>query len=75
MAQQRHPSYAPFSPEERYTIRRSVAEDHSSVPCPRCHKTLESGPPVAGGGSIGEVWVVRCEDCQRQMVVQGWFTG
>jgi hypothetical protein len=59
----------PFSAEEAATIRRSVATPGAPVECPRCGTRLTSGLPLAGGGSVQMVWLLRCASCRRSMVV------
>jgi hypothetical protein len=56
---------APFSPEEAEQIRAQLAHPGGRLECPRCHRALESGPPVAAGGSILGVYLVRCPECRR----------
>jgi DNA-binding response OmpR family regulator len=61
---------APFAPEETATIRRAIVTAGARLACPRCGGDLESGAPIGGGGSIALVWLLRCEPCQRSVIVR-----
>jgi hypothetical protein len=34
-------------------------------PCPHCGAALNTSEPIAGGGTVGPVWQIHCEECGR----------
>ncbi len=52
-----------FSKNEAAKIRDMLGQESGQFACPRCGAELLVGTPVAGGGSVGPVWEVRCADC------------
>jgi hypothetical protein len=71
MTEPKKPStHTPFSPEEIQTIQRVMREGATKIPCPRCGAPLASGMPVAGGGTVGFFWLLRCDACQRGLTAR-----
>ena len=57
---------APFGPEEAEAIRRMLATG-VRLECPRCREPLESGTPVAAGGSVLDIYMLKCPTCRRAL--------
>jgi len=58
---------APFAPEDAEAIRRMLATPGAKLECPRCHGPLESGTPVAAGGSVLDIYMLACRPCRRAL--------
>lgn len=58
-------TFAPYSPEEAGRLREAVRAGVEPLVCPRCGGRVTSGPPIAGGGTVGSFWLLRCDACQR----------
>ena len=62
---QKRSGHTPFSREEIEAIQGVMREGKATIPCPRCGTPLASGMPVAGGGTVGFFWLLRCDACQK----------
>lgn len=60
---------ATFSHEEIKVIRHMLSTWDKPAVCPKCDSELSVSGPVAGGGSVGLVWRVECEACDRMAFV------
>ena len=58
-----------FSEAEQDTIRGSILASKGQPMCPRCGESLETGLPVAGGGTIELIWQIGCAGCETGMLV------
>ena len=52
-----------FSKDEAAKIRDMLGQESGQFACPRCGAELFVSAPVAGGGSVGPVWEVWCDNC------------
>ena len=62
-------SPAMFSRAETAKIREMLGAQGVAPICPHCRSELSVGHPAAGGGSIGPVWPVWCQRCNREALV------
>jgi hypothetical protein len=60
---------AVFSREEVHGIREALGTG-AKAQCPHCRSALVVHGPVAGGGTQGPVWQVRCEGCRRVAMIR-----
>ena len=58
-----------FSREEARLIRDMMGTQGSQVACPCCGESLTVEGPVAGGGSQGSVFEVKCDPCHRIAII------
>jgi len=63
-----------ITPRGRYTlddaarIRRMLIETPGSADCPKCGCALQL---MTGANHEGGIWFVRCESCERSIVLDG----
>lgn len=54
-----------FTRQQAQVIRIALRMGRPLPPCPHCGAALTTSDPIAGGGTVGPVWQVLCEDCGR----------
>ena len=65
---------ATITPRGRYTlddaarIRRKLLNAKGAADCPKCGSTLQF---ISGANREGSIWFVRCDGCQRNLVLDG----
>ena len=60
----KHDTPVTFSRSEMREIRATLGRDEEAQ-CPHCTSPLTMRGPVAGDGTQGPVWFVRCDECHR----------
>lgn len=70
MPSENRPTGVPFAADEAAKIREAIVTPGARIVCPRCGGALTPGTPIAGGGSITAVWELRCDHCQRIVLVR-----
>ncbi|HEX9692389.1 MAG TPA: hypothetical protein VGA22_09855 [Gemmatimonadales bacterium] len=58
-----------FSREQMSLIHAAMREGRELPECPNCGERLEMGSPAAAGGTVGPVWQIKCEGCERTAFV------
>ncbi len=58
-----------FTREEARRIREQLDTHDAGVSCPRCDAALEIQGPIAGGGTMGPMFQVRCAPCNRSAII------
>jgi hypothetical protein len=54
-----------FTRQQAQVIRTALRLGKPLPPCPHCGAVLATGDPIAGGGTVGPVWQVHCDECGR----------